>query len=329
MTQPSRKLPKAILRELARIKGDRVVAATVLTITDEQITDYHALGLRLSGGKVLTGDPAPPPPSGGLHARRNIEGWDEKRTDLPKELRTISHLAPSWNNGGFHLVSREVEAYPVEHHPAKLMTISASVLEQLVGAALVRFRVDQPLNLAEETAASDLHFNLRLLREAVGDSHVFDADLTDEEFSQIQRVDWELLPRGSAEKVLTRLAAQKGVDAQRMEVARERLRVLDQLDHDGFIVGTGKFARYFGARFGDQLVLLESLEYGNALYAFEANWEQHSQLSRTELVKRRDPSVHRIPHLPGWQSAVRKLVRRHRANAKLPIFEHALPVLGP
>lgn len=112
MTQPKRKLPKAILRELERIKGDRVVAATVLTITDEQIADYQALGLLLSGGKVLTGDPAPPPPSGGLYARRNIEGWNHKRTDLPKEQRTISHLAPSWNNGGFHLVSREVEAYP-------------------------------------------------------------------------------------------------------------------------------------------------------------------------------------------------------------------------
>ena len=87
------------------------------------------------------------------------------------------------------------------------------------------------------------------------------------------------------------------------------LRVLDRLGHDGFIVGKGKFARYFGASFGERLVALENLEYGNALYVFEENWERLTQLSRTELIKRRDPSVHRVPHLPGWQSAIRKLVR--------------------
>lgn len=44
----------------------------------------------------------------------------------------------------------------------------------------------------------------------------------------------------------------------------------------------------------------------NALYVFEDNWETLTQLSRTELIRRRDPSVHRIP---GWQSFIRKLVR--------------------
>ena len=99
------------------------------------------------------------------------------------------------------------------------------------------------------------------------------------------------------------------IAGSRMKVATERLRVLDRLDHEGFIVGTGRFARYFGARFGDRLIALENLEYGNALYVFEENWEQLTQLSRTELIRRRDPSVHRIPHLPGWHSALRKLAR--------------------
>jgi len=82
------------------------------------------------------------------------------------------------------------------------------------------------------------------------------------------------------------------------------------VNHDGFIVGTGRFARYFGAKFGHRIVALENLEYGNAMYVFEQNWDQLTQLSRSELIRRRDPSVHRVPHLPGWQSAVRKLVRQ-------------------
>jgi hypothetical protein len=95
-----------------------------------------------------------------------------------------------------------------------------------------------------------------------------------------------------------------------MHVAGERLKTLDRLGHDGFIVGTGRFSNYFGVKFGERLVALENLEYGNALYVFEENWEELSQLSRSELIRRRDPQVHRIPHLPGWQSAIRKLLCR-------------------
>ncbi|MEO6360073.1 MAG: hypothetical protein ABIO43_05810 [Sphingomicrobium sp.] len=122
-------------------------------------------------------------------------------------------------------------------------------------------------------------------------------------------MDWELLPKGSAERVLARLGAHKQIDPARLKVATERLRVLDRLDHDGFIAGRGRFARYFGAKFSGRIVALENLEYGNALYVFEEDWERLTQFSRTELVRRRDPAVHRIPHLPGWQSVIRKLLR--------------------
>jgi hypothetical protein len=207
-----------------------------------------------------------------LYARRNLDGWEEKRRDLPKERRQISTWAPSWNSGSYHLVSREIDAYSVDHHPAKLLTVSASVLEHLVDGALVRFRVDEPLKMQTPSFSADLRFNLRLLREAVGAAHVYDADLSDEQFARIQHVDWELLPIGSADRVLDRIAGEKEIDAERVKVAIERLRVLDRLDHDGYIVGRGRFARYFGAKFGNRLVALENLEYGNALYVFGESW---------------------------------------------------------
>ena len=310
MTNRTVKLSKAVQREVERVSGDRVVVAAVLTVTTDDIDKYSGVGLRLTDDRITTCDPAPPPPSCGQYARRNLDGWKETRRDLPKEKREISTWAPSWNSGSYHLVSREIDAYPVNHHPAKLLTISAAVLEHLVDGALVRFRIDEALDKRSAEFPTDLQFKLRLLNEAVGDAHVHDADLSDEQFARIQHVDWELLPPGSAERVLDRLASRKETDAERLKVAAERLRLLDRLDHDGFIVGTGRFARYFGARFGNRLIALENLEYGNALYVFEENWERLTQLSRTELIRRRDPSVHRIPHLPGWQSALRKLVRQ-------------------
>lgn len=304
------KLSKTVQKQLAAIDGGIVVVAAVRTVTNADLKSFADFNLSELEGSITAGEPVLLPRTRGLFAGRNIDGWVEKRKDLPKELREISSFAPDWHGNGHHLISRTIQAWPLEYHAARLNTISATVLEQLRDGALVRFRVDQPLTRDSDTFAVDLKFNMQLLKEAVGDAGVYSADMSDEEFAKIQRVDWELLPSGSVDRVLAQLATRPGVSAERMRVAGERLRTLDRLGHDGFIVGTGRFSNYFGAKFGQRLVALENLEYGNALYVFEENWEELSKVSRSELIQRRDPQVHRIPHLPGWQSAIRQLLRR-------------------
>ena len=287
------------------------MVAAVLTVTLDRVDALKQAGLTNLDGVIGTTEPGPPPRDCGLYARRNLDGWEEKRMDLPKEKREISHWAPNWSSGSHHLVSWTIDAFPVDHHPAKLLTLSATILERLVDAAIVRFRIDQPLSRETESFAHDLQFNIRLLREAVGEAQIYAADLTDEEYASVQQVEWELLPPGFTDRVLRQLLRDRQVGAERLRVAQDRLQVLERFEPGGFIVGKGRFARYFGARFGEKLVALENLEYGNAMYVFEEDWAQLTQLSRTELIKRRDPGVHRIPHLPGWPSAIRKLLRTH------------------
>lgn len=309
MVRTHSKLSKAVQNQLAAIEGRTIVVAAVRNVTKADLPSLASFNLSEIEGRITAGDPVLLPRTCGLFAARNIDGWVEKRKDLAKELREISSFAPDWHGNGHHLISRTIEAWPLEYHSARLNTISARVLEQLRDGALVRFRVDQPLFRDSETFAADLKFNLRLLGEAIGAASIYPADISDEDFVRIQRVDWELLAPGSVERVLAQLARHRSASEERMRVAGERLRTLDRLGHDGFIIGTGGFSNYFGARFGPHLVVLENLEYGNALYAFEENWENLSKLSRSELIRRRDPQVHRIPHLPGWQSAIRKLLR--------------------
>jgi hypothetical protein len=309
MAQAKCKLSKGLQKQLATINGPTAVVATVLTVTESDLLSYAHFNLSSVNGQITAGEPVLLPRTRGLFAARNLDGWVEKRKDLPKEQREIFNMAPDWNGNGYHTVSRTIEAWPLQHHSARLNTISATVLEQLRDGALVRFRVDQPLSRESDSFATDLKFNIRFLKEAVGAANVFDADLSDEDFAKIQTVDWQMLPAGSGDRVLAQLATRRGVSAERMRVAGERLRTLDRLGHDGFIVGTGRFSNYFGAKFGQRLVALENLEYGNALYVFEENWEELSKLSRSELVRRRDPQVHRIPHVSGWQSVIRKLLR--------------------
>ena len=310
MAQTKSKLSKGLQKQLAAINGPTLVVATVLTVTDADLASFADFNLSAVNGQITTGEPVLLPRTRGLFAARNLDGWAEKRKDLSKEMREVSNWAPDWNGNGHHLVSRIIQAWPLQYHPARLNTISATVLEQLRDGALVRFRVDQPLSRHSDTFAIDLKFNMRFLKETFGAANVYDADLSDEEYAKIQMVDWELLQPGSADRVLAQLATRCGVSAERMRVAGERLRTLDRLGHDGFIVGTGRFSNYFGVKFDQRFVALENLEYGNALYVFEENWEELSKLSRSELIRRRDPQVHRIPHLPGWQSAIRQLLRR-------------------
>jgi hypothetical protein len=103
------------------------------------------------------------------------------------------------------------------HHAARLLTLSATVLEPLKEAAILRFRIDQPLDRKEPNFANDLMLNLRLLREAVGEARIYRADLSDEDFARLQSVDWELLPQGSAHRVLERLGNSGRVHSARMK----------------------------------------------------------------------------------------------------------------
>ena len=310
MARTPSKLSKGLQKQLAAIDCQSIIVATVCTVTNADLASFADLNLSAINGEITAAEPVLLPRTRGLFAARNLDGWVEKRKDMSKELREISSWAPDWNGNGYHVISRTIEAWPLQHHRARLNTISATVLEQLRDGALVRFRIDQPLSRESDTFVVDLNFNIRLMRETVGAANVFPADMSDEEFAKIQTVDWEMLPPGSGDRILALLAKRNGVSKERIRVASERLRALDRLSHDGFIVGTGRFSNYFGVKFGKRLVALENLEYGNALYVFEENWEELSKISRSELIRRCDPQVHRIPHLPGWQSAIRQLLRR-------------------
>ena len=56
------------------------------------------------------------------------------------------------------------------------------------------------------------------------------------------------------------------VSAERQAVMKERITVMARLKPEAFITGSDGFLRYFGAKFGDDFVAFENVNYGNALY---------------------------------------------------------------
>ena len=124
-------------------------------------------------------------------------------------------------------------------------------------------------------------------------------------------MDWELLPIGERDVDINKFAAKfrlkKDSDIERLV---DRYDVLVKLEPDEFISGTSGFRRYFGAKFADNLVVFENLEYGNAIYVMYEDWKTLSQKTRIELLKGDNRGFDRILHTKNWKVQLDFLVRK-------------------
>ena len=63
--------------------------------------------------------------------------------------------------------------------------------------------------------------------------------------------------------------------------------------------------RYIGAKFKDNLVVFENIEYGNAIYILFDNWMEISKMSRIEILQRKEKDFIRLPHRKNWEQVLR------------------------
>jgi hypothetical protein len=133
-------------------------------------------------------------------------------------------------------------------------------------------------------------------------------DLSVEHWLSDQRVTWEILPRGEAtfERVLTRLRANPS--SPRVREMRDRYEAVLGMHPGAVVVGNGEFSRYFGFKFREDLVALENLDYGNALYVMYEDWAVLSQRTRLDLLADPDANYNRIVHGQGWEDRLRSLL---------------------
>ncbi len=213
-----------------------------------------------------------------------------------------SHFG-DWDKGSHtHYHTREV--FQRETWYGKRLPILVDVQTPEESKALLGFRVDRVFN-RQALDEQDLLMACSLLRENVG-SHasVVSTDTSVVQWLADQRVEWELLPIGEKgpqtfDQVVKRLNA----DPSSPRVARmqERYDAVASMRPGAVVVGQGEFSRYFGFKFRDNLVALESLEYGNALYLMYEEWEVLSQRSRIELLADAHANYDRVVHTAGWE----------------------------
>jgi hypothetical protein len=322
MTNPRRKnfrrIPPQLLRKAERLEAPNVVAACVLKVSAEEIQHgvFAHLNVSLINRNVIIPGPTLPPPNRGKFSRINSEGEEIVHRDRPKVSQGRTFEVPNfgdWSKGS-HDVTIYRDVYERSFVPPPLKEISAEVIAtEGTGSPVwaLRFRVDEPLDKAGKDYADRFLFNLNLLQENVGAADVFPADaaLADYLRSIYHTVGWELLPPGEREQTVQAIISKmRNVSQETKEKLVARYDLLVSMNPEAIVHGTGGFDRYFGAKFSDDLVVFENLEYGNAVYVMFENWEALSQLSRTELLAAFQGEFERIVHSKGWEEQLKKMV---------------------
>lgn len=232
--------------------------------------------------------------------------------------RTISVETPNWGDWsyGSHDVNFDREVYQRDLVPPRENEISIELVGQEAGAEetyVFRFMVSEVMDSTTRTFKDSLLFNLNLLQENVAACDAFPSDATVAEYLKTIYVNWEILPPGEREQNIARILKNVGDTPEIREKIRDRYEFFEKLNPQAFIQGHGGFKRYFGAKFSDNLVVFENMEYGNAIYVMFTDWAGQSQKTKQELLASDGAGKDfvRIPHLTAWKNAVKKVIKHH------------------
>jgi len=316
-----RKVPPAILQKLRRYHDAQVIVAVVKKVSLNIIRagSYKHLTISESAGTPTIPSYIVPRARQGKFSNCNVRGWVVVRKDLPKITKTYSFDSPNWGDwsNGSHEVEWDRLIYRREFHSPPELAIRMELLSTEPGADprfIIKFQVADVLNQSHPEFQKLLFFNLNLLQENVGACDVFKADADLPEFLQTITVDWEILPPGDRKGNLAKILAGRPPDETSRAVT-DRYDTLAALRPVSFIHGRSGFRRYFGAKFAEDLVVFENIDYGNAAYVMFERWETLSQKTRLGLLAGPADGFVRVVHRSGWKGQLQNIIQQHR-NSK-------------
>jgi hypothetical protein len=314
-----RNIPEAVKNKVRSLAGKDVVAAHGLQISAQQIRAgaLKHLNIKLQRDGLHLPDRIVPPPSQGKYSRRNVEGQEIVRSDLPIETHYHPADTPNWGDSyyGTHTVLLPHKAYPRDFDPPRELEIVFHCPDTTAARTtyVIIAKVDEVLSQASPDFEDRLLEDLNLLQENLGGCGIEAADSSVDEYTRTLNLSWEILPPGSRDEAIERLFRGSRPTEEQQQVAESRYDFFQSLQARSLIRGTSGFRRYFGALLEDDLVVFENIGYGNALYVMFEDWEALSQRSRLELLAGRlGDQFRRIVHREGWQAEVKMLVEEKR-----------------
>ncbi len=308
-------LPKAILDKVKGFPTDSCVVSCVVKIPSEQIKTGTYKHLKLCWPEEgLKYEPRVMPlPAMGKYSHINAYGLIVVRKDLGLKDDAVTFEAPNygdWDKGS-HTMEFWFKKYQRDFVGPKQLEILVEHLGEDVRSAaqVFKFTVDEVLQRNKSKFRDSLFGNANLLQENVGNYDAFPSTASTEEYLKTLYVNWEILPPGEREDNLKRILSNIRDDNPRIrEKIAKRYDYLAGLKPKDFVRGTNGFRSYFGARFADDLVVFENIDYGNAIYVMFEDWQELSQKSRLELLSGTGARFIRIPHIEAWKQKLKKIV---------------------
>lgn len=129
--------------------------------------------------------------------------------------------------------------------------------------------------------------------------------------SNIEYVDWEILPKGEYPWLRNQLAAKryykKSLDKQ--QAIKDRHDYVEKYNPDKVYIGADSFSNYYVFAFLQKnLYILESSEDGNATYIFNESSEEFSKLTKSELINN-NLFTHRFIHNETWYENIDTILK--------------------
>ena len=96
------KVPPSVRAKLDEIDAELILVAATkkVPLADISIGLYAHLGLTVENDRAMAAKPSKPDEIIGKWSRRNAEGWEIKRTDLPMITKTFVWETPNFGDGG-------------------------------------------------------------------------------------------------------------------------------------------------------------------------------------------------------------------------------------
>jgi hypothetical protein len=318
MKKNFRKIPEFITNRVNAVYSDNIIVATIIKINKNEIKDSKFLNLKLQirNNKIYYNNRYIPLMTFGSFSRKNIKGYKVVHKDQNKILKSF-YLGErpyygDWSKGSFSLYSTR-EVYQYDDIAPKELSITTELLEETEDNFKIKVSVDIILNRNDENFEEELFFAINLLQENIHSVNVFSSEATHDEYLRTLSLTWDIFPPGVRNEDLERIMkGSRNLTPEKIEEVQNKYDYLVDLKPIEIICGISGMRKYFGAKFSENLIVFENLNYGNAIYVLFENWKELSKMSRTEIQTRPSNEYIRIKHTPNWKQNLERIIARKR-----------------
>ena len=153
----------------------RVIAGKQIPIEEVLSGLYEHIGLTDPDIGIGSKWEAVPDASVGTRSRRNSEGWEVVRKDLPKYTKYFYHDIQNFGDGatyGWSTVGIPREIYHRDSYPPYMFHVQVEVRERLRDGSLgVVFAIDETFDRTTENFPQDILFAINLLQDVQPQSY--------------------------------------------------------------------------------------------------------------------------------------------------------------